>query len=45
LGWLTGEIVKASGRVMIKEKVPVPGDIFEWAALWSALPLADSLAA
>lgn len=39
LGWLTGEIVKATGRAMVQEKVAVPGDIFVWAALWSADPV------
>jgi len=45
LGWLTGEIVKATGRVMVKEQVAVPGDVFVWAALWSAEPAALASAA
>jgi hypothetical protein len=33
LGWLTGEIVKSRGRVMVKEKMAVPGDISVWGVL------------
>jgi hypothetical protein len=45
LGWLTGEIVKSGGRVMVKEQAPVPGDIFVTGAVWSAMPVAMSAAA
>ncbi|WP_206931466.1 hypothetical protein [Roseococcus thiosulfatophilus] len=45
LGWLTGEIVKATGRVMLQEQAAVPGDIFVWGALWTAEPVTLASAA